>query len=186
MTHARIAAPIAVALLLSSCAHGLPQQAQSRWTLAATTTLNADAIERPAPLVVRIYVLSARDAFDRATFFELYDHDRAVLGQSALERSVLVLRPGEQLRFTRPLDSRARALAVLAAYQRIDTARWRAIVDVDPSQSPRNIDVGARFDASGVTLDVTPEGADDKNASVLWRLVRPLWKKLEGSIGGTQ
>jgi type VI secretion system protein VasD len=174
-----IVASVAMALLLPACAHEPPPQAQAHWTLTAASNLNADALGRPAPLVVRVYVLAARDAFDRATFFELYDHDRAVLGNSALERSVIVLKPGEHIRFALPLDSRARALGVLAAYQCIDTAQWRTIVGVDPSKPPTPIDVAARFDASGVTLALAPS-AGNKKRSALWRFVRPLWEALGG------
>lgn len=179
----RIVGAVACALALASCASVPPDRAQARWTLSASSTVNTDALGRPAPLVVHLYALSACDAFNRATFFELYDRDRAVLGKAVLERRVLVLKPGERVRLVRPIDANTRAFAVVAAYQRIDAARWRAIVDISPSEPPRSVDLAASFGASGVALALTPERIDAHVASKLWRLVKPLWKKIAGSIG---
>lgn len=186
MMSGRVAGAIACALALASCTSAPPGRAQARWTLSASSTINADALGRPAPLVVRLYALSACDAFNRATFFELYDRDRAVLGKAALERRVLVLKPGERVRLTRPLDANTRAFAVVAAYQRIDSAQWRAIVDIAPSAPSGSVDIAASFGASAVTLKLTPEHVDGREASKLWRLIKPIWKKIAGSIGAAQ
>lgn len=180
---ARIVGAIACALALASCASAPPNRAQVRWTLSASATVNTDAMGQPAPLVVHLYALSACDAFNRATFFELYDRDRAVLAKAMLERRVLVLKPGERVRLARPIDADTRAFAVVAAYQRIDSAQWRAIVDLGPSEPPRSVDIAASFGASGVALALTPERVDAREASKLWRLVKPIWKKIAGSIG---
>jgi len=191
MRPARVAALCAAALCLTSCAHkprdGTPEQAHehawARWTLSASSSVNPDAQGRPAPLVVRLYALAARDAFDRATFFELYDHDRAVLGRSALARSVIVVRPGERIRFDEPLDAGTRSFAVVAAYQRIDTACWRAIVDVVPATS-RVVEVAAAFDGEGISLKATAQRAPAPDEGAIWRFVKPLWQKLSQSLGG--
>ncbi|MGG1944078.1 type VI secretion system lipoprotein TssJ [Trinickia sp. NRRL B-1857] len=193
MRHLRIAVPCAAAaLLLTSCAYTARdgtqehahEQAQAQWTLSASSSVNLDAHARPAPLVVRLYALSARDAFDRATFFELYDHDQAVLGRSALARSVIVLRPGERIRFVEPLDAGTRSLAVVAAYQRIDKAEWRAIVDVNPTAS-RFVAVAAAFDGERISLSATPQRVPARDEGAIWRFIKPLWQKLSQSMGRT-
>lgn len=180
---ARIVGAIACALALASCAGVPPGRAQARWTLSASSSVNTDALGQPAPLVVRLYALSACDAFNRATFFELYDRDRAVLGKAVLERRVLVLKPGDRVRLARPLDANTRAFAIVAGYQRIDSAQWRAVVDLAPSEPPRSVNIAASFGASAVTLTLTAERVDGREASKLWRLVKPIWKKIAGSIG---
>ncbi|MGN6651739.1 type VI secretion system lipoprotein TssJ [Trinickia sp.] len=187
MTRARLASTIVSALLVASCASAPPVPAppQARWTLAAASSINADEHGRPAPLVVRLYALSARDAFDRATFFELYDHDRTVLGQAALERSVLVLKPGEHVRFVRPLPADTRAFAVVAAYQRIDSTKWRAVVDVAPTVPPHDVNIAASFGSSAATLTLTPECAAGDAGNAVWKWIKPIWKKMAGLIGAT-
>ncbi len=188
MIRERIILAIAATLLLASCGHAPAGPAQTRWTLTASPSVNADAHGRPAPLVVRLYALSARDAFDRATFFELYDRDRTVLEQTAVERRVLVLKPGEHLRLAVPLDARTRAFAVVAAYQRIDSATWRAVVDFDPTASSRDGVLAACFGASVATLELKhPPQHPRKRAgsgaqSAIGRWIEPIWKKLAGSM----
>lgn len=186
MKRERVIVPVACALLLASCGHAPPSPAQARWTLTVSKSVNADADGEPAPLVVRLYALSARDAFDRATFFELYDHDRAVLGQAVLERSVLVLKPGERVRFDRPLEAGTRALAVVAAYQRIDSAKWRAVVDIDPDAPSRDLRIAASFGTSSVALALTTAHPTGHASSTVWKWIEPIWKKLSGSMGSTQ
>jgi type VI secretion system protein VasD len=179
----RAVAQLAAMLLLASCARAPAGPAQARWTLTVSASVNADAHGQAAPLLVRLYALSARDAFDRATFFELYDHDRTVLGTSALERSVLVLKPGEHVRFVRPLDAATRAFAVVAAYRRIDSAKWRAVVDLDPAAPARDVEIAASFDASAATLALKRANAAGRDTSAIGRWIEPIWKKLAGSIG---
>jgi type VI secretion system protein VasD len=191
MRHWGIAVSCAAVLLLTACAHtphdrtaaNALEQAQAKWTLSATPSLNPDANGRASPLVLRLYALAARDAFDRATFFELYDHDGTVLGRSALARRVIVLRPGERIRFYEPLDADTRSLAVVAAYQRIDKADWRAIVDVTPSASGV-VEVEAALDGEGVSLRANARPAPAPDEGAIRRFVKPLWQKLSQTIGG--
>lgn len=191
MRHLRIAMPCAAVLLLTSCAHSprdrtvedSHEQVRAKWTLSASSSVNPDANGQAAPLVVRLYALAARDAFDRATFFELYDHDQTVLGRSSLERRVIVLRPGERIRFDEPLAAGTRSLGVLAAYQRIDKADWRAIVDVTPSTS-RVVEVEAAFDGEGLSLRANAQRAQAPDEGTIRRFFKPLRQMLSQSIGG--
>ncbi|WP_116141294.1 type VI secretion system lipoprotein TssJ [Trinickia diaoshuihuensis] len=189
MRHARIVLPCLGALWLTACAHWPRERSddavRARWTLSASSSVNPGAQGQSAPVLVRLYALAQRDAFDQATFFELYDHDQTVLGRSALARSVIVLRPGERIRLDEPLDARTRALAIVAAYRRIDTAHWRAIVDVDPSAS-RDVELAAVFAGDGVTVRRVPQAPPVDDDGLVGRFVKPLWKKLTDAIGAAR
>jgi type VI secretion system protein VasD len=178
------AAVIAMSAGLAGCAGATSKPVEARFTVSASASLNPDARNQPSPVVLRIYELAARDEFDRATFFELYDHDKDVLGKAALARTVMVVRPGEQLRFTHALDPATRAVAIVAAYQRIDDARWRAVVDIrNTHKHTHALALAAQLDASAVELAEVPGAARKADAGLIVRLVKPVWQALAGTFG---
>lgn len=182
--HGLAAAAAAAAIAcLGGCAGATPKASETRFTLSASAALNPDAHGQSFPLLLRIYELAARDEFDRATFFELYDRDKDVLGRAALARTVMVIRPGEQLCFTHALDPKTRAVAIVAAYQRIDEARWRAVVDVSGAQTHA---LSAKLDASAVELADVADSAPKAAAGMLARFVKPVWQALAGAFNGSK
>lgn len=121
---------ICLMTFLASCAAPIAHPRLVRVMLAASSDLNPDGDGRPSPVMVRIYELEDAGDFRQAGFFDLYDHDKRVLGNAALGRMVLAVRPGERLTLCHELDTRSHQLAVLVAYRSIYRARWRAVVDL--------------------------------------------------------
>lgn len=109
-------------------------------TLMASPALNLDAQGHPMPLELRLYGLSERESFEHATFFELYDHGDTALAGTVLSRQTLVLSPGETRQATLTLPPGTRAIGVMAAYQKIEQAKWRSIVDAS-SEYTRTLSV---------------------------------------------
>lgn len=170
-------ATVATVFLLSSCATPPMPLPQTRFSLNAAPGLNPNGAGRPSPIVVRIYQLAARDDFDRAGFFDLYDRDKDVLGISAVVRTDIAIRPGEQLHFSHRLDPRTRDVAVLASYRDIDAARWRAVTDVSaPGTHALSVALGASSVAISDAYE-KPQGCWGK----LKNFVKPVWKTLAGA-----
>ncbi len=98
--------------------------------LAASYGVNPDPNGRPSPLVVRLYELRERDAFDSADFFTLYEQDVIRLETDIVVRDEFELKPGERREILRELHPQTRFLGALAAYRDLDMAEWRAVVEV--------------------------------------------------------
>jgi len=116
-----------------SVASLLPTKLEAR--LVASASLNPDPSGRASPLVVRVYELKDRDAFERADFFDLFDNEAATLGSDLVARDEMQLEPGQQRKVERRLDDKTRFLGVVAAYRDLDNAEWRAVVAVHPNHN---------------------------------------------------
>lgn len=174
-------ASIAAGAALAGCASRTPPAPPMlSVTIHASPTLNPDTQGRPSPVLVRIYALRARDAFDRATFFELYDHDARVLDQAVLDRVEISVRPGETVPLVRPLDPATRAIAIMAAYERIDDAKWRASV---PLGKPSAAEFSATLERSALTLSGTGRAPEEPKRGLLMRWLHPVWKAATSLIG---
>jgi type VI secretion system protein VasD len=96
--------------------------------VAATATVNSTASVGSLPIVVRVYELRSAGAFRGADFFSLYDQEAAVLGDDLIASEEMTLAPGQQHQISKPLNSEAQYIGVIAAYRDIDRAQWREVV----------------------------------------------------------
>lgn len=96
-------------------------------------SLNPDLDGRPSPVVVKVYELASRTRFINQDFFVLYDAPASVLGVDLLKTEELEFQPGENFEFKMSLSPAARYVAMVVAYRDIEKARWKAIVEVDPT-----------------------------------------------------
>jgi type VI secretion system protein VasD len=97
-------------------------------TLAATAGSNPNEEGRPSPIVVRLYQLRAAGAFNDADFAMLNKTDQSVLGQDLIRRDEYTLIPGGRRQMEIDMPEQAATLCAVAAFQRIETAVWRACV----------------------------------------------------------
>lgn len=118
-------------------------------TLKAAAELNPDVTGRPSPLAVRLYQLRSASKFTNADFFALFDHDSALLGADLLAREDLQIEPGASRTAVLERAQDVRQVAVLAAYRDVDSANWRAVVDVWPANVKQ---VEVRLEALGVAI----------------------------------
>lgn len=98
--------------------------------VTATQDINPDIDGKPSPVQVRIYELAADANFNRSGFFALFDNDQAALGQEMKGREEMVLKPGQQLKIEREYKEGPKFIGVIAAFQDIDNATWRAVQPV--------------------------------------------------------
>lgn len=116
--------------------------------------VNPDSQGRPAPVVVRVYGLAAKDSFALAAPIQLLQQDAKTMGADMLDRHELVLAPGDQKFVTLPANEKVNFVGVTAAYRGIDKAKWREVVAV-PATGTVVLDV--TVGANGVTVQQRPQ-----------------------------
>lgn len=127
---------LALLFLLAGCASNpTPTRVEAR--IETAEQVNPGAGVQTAPVVVRVYALSASSPFDSSDFFSLYENDRQVLGETLLYREERQLNPGESWPLEMRLPANAHFLGVIAAFQQIDRAQWRALVPLRASKRSR-------------------------------------------------
>lgn len=100
-------------------------------TVQAAEDLNPTSDGRAAPLLVRLYPLRARGAFDSADFFSVYEQGDVLLAADATAPAEeLNMLPGQSRPVQLELSDDTRFIAVLAAYRDVDNATWRAVLPV--------------------------------------------------------
>jgi len=113
--------------------------------------VNPDYRARPSPVSLIVFQLASADSFQNADFFSLYDPDSGVLGGDLIQRTQIILQPGEVRPFENEFDEEARFIGIIAAYRDIENAEWRAMVELPQKGFFKNfftrnkmyIDVGA-------------------------------------------
>jgi type VI secretion system protein VasD len=139
---------LAITVSFAGCAAKPAKPAPVRAQLIASADVNPDASGRASPIVVRLFYLRTDGEFASAEFFDLYDKEKEILGESLISREEFVLAPGETRDVEIALNAQARYLGALAAYRDIRGAQWRAL-----TQAPEKslIDLLGR---DGLTLSV--------------------------------
>lgn len=103
-------------------------------TVVGGTELNPNAQGRASPVVVRIFELSAAQAFDSADYAALFEHPGDALKHDLVAQEEFVLRPGDIQQHNRSVQPQVQALGVAAAYRDLEHAAWRLTVPVKPGQ----------------------------------------------------
>ena len=103
--------------------------------IEASENVNADSNGNGAPVMVRIYELSGQSNFNATDFFGLFNDDQAALGADLNHKQDFLLRPSESKKLTIKPDDDVQSLGFFAAFRKLDTATWRALVQVQPNQT---------------------------------------------------
>ncbi|WP_176464085.1 type VI secretion system lipoprotein TssJ [Bordetella genomosp. 11] len=149
---------------LAACASAPAEQRRVCLRLVASPTLNPDRDGRASPVVVRIYELTQADDFLQAGFFDLYGNDKQLLGDAMLSRSVVSVRPGQQLDISHAFVPGTRYIAVLVAYRDIYRSRWRSVVRL-PQADDDEADSDWMLKLNADRFTVTPlDGKNDKGS----------------------
>ena len=118
--------------VLGACASHAPTNIAVNVSSAAD--VNPDSSGRPSPIVARIYELSGTDRFSKADIFQLLDHDKDGLGGEMLDRTELMLQPGEARTVKLAIKDGAKYLGVIAGYRDVDHADWRTMTVLPESE----------------------------------------------------
>jgi type VI secretion system protein VasD len=125
-------------LAMSACKHAPPppppKPLVTKLEIVASADINPDSQGRASPLVTRFFQLRTDAEFAGAPYFQLYDHEKEVLGASLISRDEFPLAPAAHILQEIPVSPDARFLGVSAAY-RDSAAVWRAVVPVPPKNA---------------------------------------------------
>jgi type VI secretion system protein VasD len=92
-------------------------------------SLNADEASRSSAVVVRVYQLKDRKAFDAASYADLLANDKAVLGADLEDVRGVVLRPEGSASVSQPMRTMSRYVAVVAYFRDVNEgSSWRRVV----------------------------------------------------------
>ena len=141
---------------LAGCASKPPEDVTLKGSLVAVESVNPDSQGRPSPLVIKIYQLEAKDKFELADFFPLFDQPESTLGSDMLGVEDVMLSPGESRPYEGEFDPQTRFIGVVAAFRDINQARWKAVVPM-PEKSRRGIrkSGGLVVKADNLAIDIT-------------------------------
>lgn len=121
--------------LLGGCA-GTPtvKTTSLEFGIEADQEININTNGEPSPVVLRVYELKTKSAFEQASFFELLDGDSAKLGADLVAKREFEVKPGEKSSFKRDSPIDAKHIGVIAGFREIETAQWRAVIDIVPDR----------------------------------------------------
>ena len=148
--HIVVLASLAVAALLSGCGDAPPLPPPPGIldiTIAADQDINPDDRNRPSPVIVTLYQLSAKGAFSAEDYFALSDGKQ--IAPDLMARDQISINPGERKTLSEPVKETAQFFAIVASFQQIDKAAWKAVVQV-PAHGTTNIT--AHLTGKAVTL----------------------------------
>lgn len=117
-----------VALSLSGCASG-PVQYQINAT--AHPVINRNVTGEPLSVVIRLYQLKGRNAFDQLTFDTAANgrDERELFGDELVARTELVAVPGATRTLTDDLSPETRYVGITGLFRQADGQNWRYLVD---------------------------------------------------------
>ncbi|MGD9510154.1 MAG: type VI secretion system lipoprotein TssJ [Geminicoccaceae bacterium] len=123
-------------------------------TITASPGVNPDAAGQAKPVHVRVLRLANGAAFAEADFFALDQDLAGLLGSDLKGMDEFVLAPGAVQIWQKKLDDETRVIGVMAAYQAVDTAQWRAWKEVPRNETSL---LAAELGPTGVVLrEVAP------------------------------
>lgn len=99
-------------------------------TLEATQTLNPDPEGTPHSVIVRVYTLKEQDRFNKATFKDLWKHDRDTLDSDLLAWKEITVHPSSQhpLELEVELKKGEGFLGVVAFFREYQGKNWRQLL----------------------------------------------------------
>jgi len=115
----------------------------------AREALNTDSRENNSlsePVVIRVYQLKARQAFDRLIYQQLVQEGDINLKADLLSSRDVILKPGGDVNLDMPMEAGTKFVAVVGLFRHPDIASnsWKLVInreDLDPDK-PRILEAG--------------------------------------------
>lgn len=117
--------------------------------------INPDDKKTPAPLFIRLYELKSAKMFERASFLELFERDKEVLGGDMLAKQQLRhIKPGENVELSFVLDQNTQAVGLFAEFLQYDNSNYKVIIPVTTSNV---VTTSAKIRISGNSISIVTE-----------------------------
>ena len=126
-----------------------PPPATLELTIVCGPGINPNGLGSPAPVVVRIFLLTATTRFERADVFALTEREKATLADDLVSSDEVIVRPSERRTVQPELGKSVRFLGIAAMFRDIDRAQWRAVAPLAVSGPTRLV---LKIDGIGVSL----------------------------------
>lgn len=125
---AGVLASTVAALTFTGCASG-PTQYQIN--ASANPLINRDTSGEPLSVVIHLYQLRGRSAFDQLSFDTAANSrdEREVFGDEFIARTEMVVVPGATQTLADKLASDARYVGITGLFRQADGQNWRYLVD---------------------------------------------------------
>lgn len=120
--------------LAAGCGRRRPKPTPISVLLIADANTNPNEAGEPSPIVVRVYQLKGIKAFNNATYFDFVDDDAKTLGADLVASQEYELTPGSEEEYDREISSEATHLGVVAGFRNIQSANWRASIELKKSK----------------------------------------------------
>jgi len=119
--------------------------------IEAANNINPNIDGLASPLEVRIYQLQDSEAFNQASFIDLYNDDQGVLKAGLLsKRNLDSVLPSEERQVAIPLIAETEYIAIVAAFADFREAKNKVILQIQPGL-PVVVDVKV----DGVNVSIT-------------------------------
>lgn len=103
--------------------------------ITAATNVNPDPEQRPSPIVLHMLQLTDIEEFNRAEYFALARNDAAALGGDVLNKTEVVMKPGDYRETELRLSQQTAYIGFVAGYRDIEHAQWRITQRVVPGKT---------------------------------------------------
>ena len=119
--------------------------------IEAANNINPNIDGLASPLEVRIYQLQDSEAFNQASFIDLYNDDQGVLKAGLLsKRNLDSVLPSEERQVAIPLIAETEYIAIVAAFADFREAKNKVILQIQPGL-PAMVEVKV----DGVNISIT-------------------------------
>lgn len=121
-------------------------------TFKVAADINPDDKKTPSPLFIRLYELKSPKVFERATFLELFERDKEVLGGDMLGKQQLKrIKPGEDVELSFVVDEKTQFVGLFAEFLQYKNSNYRVVI---PVVSSNVVASSATIRISGNTISV--------------------------------
>jgi type VI secretion system protein VasD len=119
---------VGILLLLTACGSH-----QVNVDISSTANLNVNRYNEALPVVVRIYQLTDAQAFNNASFEDLWKKDALTLGSTLLTKEELTLQPSSKQTVSFERHEAAQYVGLFAMFRNRDDNQWRVVKKLSDS-----------------------------------------------------
>jgi len=116
--------------------------------ISSNAELNPDKKGDPLPVVVRVYQLNDKGAFESATFNQIWKNDEGILGGTLLTRNEIILNPASKDKVELDRHEQAKYVGVVAVFRNPVDRRWRAMRELRDDIITKKLSLSSSFDVS--------------------------------------
>ncbi len=126
-----------------------------RVDLQSNIGLNPNKQGESLPVVVRVYQLTDKGAFQSATFDQIWKQDEGILGNTLLTRSEIILNPSSNNKVELDRHEQAKYVGVVAIFRTPIERKWQDIRELSTDFLSKRLSTS--FDVSVIdnTLHIT-------------------------------